>query len=99
MRKIIIENKTNVSGITGYVAEPGEAKIARMTQLKQPIEGGGQIAFTERKEGVKPEYDIRTDKFDIAMEMMDKVYASKEMTKQEGENLKESVDTSVNTED
>ena len=36
-------------------------------------EGDGKtwaIAYTEKKDGVKPEYDIRTDRFEIAREAM-----------------------------
>lgn len=39
-------------------------------------EGDGKtwaIAYTEKKDGVKPEYDIRTDRFEIAREAMEKI--------------------------
>lgn len=32
--------------------------------------------YTERSEGVRPEYDIRTDRFEIAQEAMDKASKS-----------------------
>lgn len=31
------------------------------------------IAYTEKKDGVKPEYDIRTDRFEIAREAMETI--------------------------
>ena len=37
-------------------------------------EGDGKtwaIAYTEKRDGVKPEYDIRTDRFEIAREAME----------------------------
>ena len=35
------------------------------------------IIFTEKKDGVLPAYNIRTDRFDIALEAMDKIGKSK----------------------
>ena len=40
---------------------------------KEPITDGAPIIYTERKDGVLPEYDIRTDRWDIAIDAMDKV--------------------------
>ena len=43
----------------------------------EPITDGAPIIFTERKDGVLPEYDIRTDRWDIAITAMDKVNTDK----------------------
>lgn len=50
-----------------------EAKVRRIINNKEPIEDGAPIIFTERKEGVKPEYNIRTDRFELAVEAQDKI--------------------------
>lgn len=50
-----------------------EQKIRRITNNNDPIKDGAPLVYTERKDGVKPEYDIRTDRFDIALDAMDKV--------------------------
>jgi len=60
-----------------------EEKIERMMNNKEPIEEEAPLAFTERKEGVKPEYDIRTDRFEIAVEAMDQVQKAKQETRRE----------------
>lgn len=54
-------------------AEPIEEKVARIVENNEPITDGVQLIYTKRSEGVKPEYDIRTDKWDIAQEKMEKV--------------------------
>ena len=50
-----------------------ETKVQRITEIKEPITDGSPIIYTDRKEGVKAEYNIRTDRFDIALDAMDKV--------------------------
>lgn len=60
-----------------YEGESIETKVARMEETKEPISDGAPVVYTEKKDGVKPELDIRTDKWDIAIDAMDKVNASK----------------------
>ena len=65
-----------------YLGETLEMKVRRITELKEPITDGSPVIYTERSEGVKPEYNIRTDRFDIALDAMDKVnrnYLAKRM--------------------
>lgn len=50
-----------------------EDKIKRILNNKEPITDGAPIVYTERKDGVQPQYDIRTDRFEIAVDAMDKV--------------------------
>lgn len=52
-------------------------------QQNEPIKDGAPIIHTERKDGVLPEHDIRTDRFEIAVEAMDKV-AKSIVAKREG---------------
>ena len=40
---------------------------------KEPIDDGAPVIYTARKDGVDPAYNIRTDRFELAAEMMDKV--------------------------
>lgn len=54
-----------------------EVKVDRVTTQNEPIKDGAPPIYTERKEGVLPGYDIRTDRFEIAVEAMDKVTKSK----------------------
>ena len=61
-----------------YEAEPLEVKLRRkMKGGKVDEEEGDQktwaIAYTEKRDGVRPEYDIRTDRFEIAREAMETI--------------------------
>lgn len=56
-----------------YEGEMLETKIERVTTLKEPITDGAPLIYTERKDGVRPEFDIRTDRFEIAIDAMDAV--------------------------
>lgn len=49
-----------------------EDKCKRLVETKEPITDGAPILYTERKDGVLPAYDIRTDRWAIAQEAMDK---------------------------
>ena len=60
-----------------YEGEPIEIKVKRIVENKEPISDGAPIIYTEKKDGVLPQFDIRTDKWDIAIEAMDKVHSSK----------------------
>lgn len=53
-----------------------EAKVCRIVNNGEPISDGAPLIYTERKDGVKEEYNIRTDRFDIALNAMDYVTAS-----------------------
>nr|WAE43696.1 MAG: hypothetical protein [Microviridae sp.] len=54
-----------------------EEKIYRLINDKEPIKDGAPPIFTERKDGVNAAYNIRTDRFEIAVEAMDRIRASK----------------------
>ena len=61
-----------------YEAEPLEVKLRKKMKggKVDEEEGDGKtwaIAYTEKKDGVKPEYDIRTDRFEIAREAMETI--------------------------
>lgn len=59
-----------------YECKSIEREIEQAETTKQPIEATSPIIYTPRKDGVRPEYDIRTDRFAIAQQAMDHVAAS-----------------------
>lgn len=67
--------KATKSSITrkdiSFVGESIENKVYRITNNKEPIKDGAPIIYTERKEGVLPQYDIRADRFEVAIEAKD----------------------------
>ena len=97
MRKInlSIEN-TNICVNESYEAERLEFKIQKMMDAKNPIGSEVTPMYTERKDGVLPQYDVRTDRVEIALEATDKVSKS-EIAKRE-ERHKEKVEGDGKTE-
>ena len=79
IRKPIIKNpKSQIEIYNKREAEPLEVKLRRKMRggKVDEEEGDGKtwaIAYTEKKDGVRPEYDIRTDRFEIAREAMETV--------------------------
>ena len=59
---------------------------AKIYSGKDFAEGQAEI-YTEKKDGVQPEFDIRTDRFEVAIEAMDKINqsAANQIAKSKGE--------------
>lgn len=68
--------KTSINQNDTYRAERIELKIRRILHNGEPIDETAPLIYTNRKDGVKPEYDIRTDRFEKALEAMDKASAN-----------------------
>lgn len=73
MRTVIILNKTGLETNKSYEAEPLEAKLRKITETKEPIGMEADMIYTERKQGVEPAYDIRTDRWEIAQMHMGEI--------------------------
>lgn len=67
--KPCLEDYAAVETIEG---ERIEQKVRRLMDEKSPINDGAPMIYTERKDGVLPSYDIRTDRWIIAQEAMEK---------------------------
>ena len=60
--------------------EEGEniiTKVRRILDENEPLTDGAPLIYTPKEDGVKPEFDIRTDKWQIAINAMDRVNAYK----------------------
>ena len=68
--------KSQLKSVEILEGEPIELKIERITNNKEPITDGAPEIFTERKDGVISAYNIRTDRWEVAAEAMDKVSGS-----------------------
>ena len=66
-----------MGSVESYEGESIEKKVSKLIDNNEPITDGAPIIFTEKKDGVLPQYDIRTDKWDIAQSAMDLANASK----------------------
>lgn len=107
MKTVRIKDKHNMISVETYQGESIERKVQRIVEENEPIEDGAPIIFQERADGVKPEYNIRTDRWDVAIEAMDKVSAEElsKYTRSQGQpgeeiNLKkeQKADVTIQTE-
>lgn len=72
-----------------YQAEPREVKLRKIIsgESTNMEDGVFPIIYTEKKDGVMPEYDIRTDRFEVAIDAIDKINKStaSQVAKNKGE--------------
>lgn len=72
-----------------YQAEPREVKLRKIIsgESNNMEDGVFPIIYTEKKDGVLPEYDIRTDRFEVAIDAIDKINQSvaNQIAKNKGE--------------
>ena len=68
---------TYMGEVESFEGETIERKVAKLLENNEPITDGAPIIYTEKKDGVLPQYDIRTDKWEIAQSAMDLANASK----------------------
>lgn len=75
--------KTTLKVNNSYEGVTIETKLERMLNNKEPIGDGASIIYTERKNGVHPEMDIRTDRWEHAVDARDKQAKSKIATREQ----------------
>lgn len=72
-----------------YQAEPREVKLRKIIngESNNMEDGVFPTIYTEKKDGVQPEFDIRTDRFEIAIDAIDKINqsAANQIAKNKGE--------------
>ena len=75
-------NKIRVNNFKGMIeiAEKGETsikKIQRILDENEPLTDGAPMIYTPKQAGVRDDCNIRTDKWALAMDAMDRVNAYK----------------------
>ena len=75
MKKGMIYPKSQIIVTATAEGKSIEEEIRKMIQNKEPIQATAKINYTERKEGVLPQYNIRYDKFNGAVDASGKVYS------------------------
>ena len=73
-------NATQIEVESGFEAESIEDQVRRMVKNNEPITAISPEIFTNESEGVRPEFDIRTDRFDLALDAM-KLIEKQELAK------------------
>lgn len=79
MKRKIIAKSHNV-GFKPLKTSEGETierKCARLVENNEPISDGAPLIYPDKKDGVRPETNIRTDKWAIAQEAMNRVTKEK----------------------
>ena len=73
MKRVNVPTKSAIRTTDAYECDRLELKLRRLIESKEPIDDNVTVplVYTERKEGVLPAYDIRTDRFDLAIMAMD----------------------------
>lgn len=89
MYKVKEPNKSKIEINESYNGETIEQKVRRIINNKEPITDGAPLIYTERKDGIQPEYDVRTDRFELAVEAMDKVSKTHTARREERNKPKE----------
>lgn len=97
------QNKTQKTSLKineSYQGERIEEKIHRIVNNKEPITDGAPLIYTDRKDGILPDYDIRTDRFEVAIEAHDKIQKSHIAKREQtlAEKAKKGMETEKNTE-
>lgn len=68
---------------TSYEAESIEQMLRKAKEGESIELGGKELLYTEKKDGVLPITNIRTDKFDLAMEALDTVERTRAVKEKE----------------
>jgi len=89
MYKVPVIPKTSINNkMQFYEGEQLEEKVRRILENNEPISDSAPTIYTERKDGVIADYNIRTDRWDIAIEGMDTVAKGKLAQRDARENPK-----------
>ena len=91
MRRIpVFKKMKGIKKIDAYKGEIIEDKVKRLTENKEPIKDAAPLVYTKKVDGVLPQYNIRTDKWDLVQGKMEAANKQK-MLKAKG------LDTAIKT--
>lgn len=72
MRRIpVFKKMKGIIKIDTYEGELIEDKVRRLTENKEPIKDSAPLVYTRKADGVLPQYNIRTDKWDLVQGKME----------------------------
>lgn len=83
MYRTITARPTKINRNESMQGETIEQKIDRVLNNQEPITDGAPLIYTERMEGIRPEHNIRTDRFEIAIDATDAINRSHQAKRQE----------------
>ena len=59
--------------VESYEGQSIEDRCKKLVETGEPIKDTSPLIFTPKEKGVMPQYDVRTDKWEIAQNAMDRV--------------------------
>lgn len=83
MKKIRIGNNTELCINNSEIGEMLETKIERLVTNGEQLKDTTPLIYTERGSGVQAGYNIRTDRFEIAVEASDRITKSYQARREE----------------
>lgn len=83
MLQFKIKNQTKLKINESVEGETIEQKIERIISNNEPIKDGAPLIYTERKEGIRASTNIRTDRWEIAIDGTDKIARSYQARREE----------------
>lgn len=78
-------------------SESLEEKLRKVIEMKEPIDDTAPLIYTEKKEGVHAAYDIRTDRFEIAIDANDRIQGALVARREEQERQKKETESKTDT--
>ena len=59
-----------------------EEEMLKAKEGKEPLKATAKVTYNDRRDGVLPQHDIRTDRFDVALQQTTKVHKSEAAKRQ-----------------
>lgn len=84
MYKTIKPTKGSLKANKAYVGQSMEIMVQRILNNNEPINAQSIPIYQHRGDGVNPDYNIRTDRWEYAIEASDKMTQSQRATRQAG---------------
>lgn len=76
MKKGIIYPHSRIQTEVAREGQSIEEYLRKALAGKEPIKATAKVTYNDRKDGVLPQHDIRTDRFEVALMATDKIHAS-----------------------
>lgn len=94
-----IKSKTSIRKNDAIEAQRLEDKIADLVNGNGSIEETAPLIYTEKKDGVSPSYNIRTDRFEVALDAKDAIQRMSRAKREEKPGSEESKKSSTEVEE
>lgn len=91
MKQTAIYRKSLIKINKATEGEPLEYKIERIVNNKEKIKDGAPLLYTERKHGVLASTNIRTDRWEVALEATEKIEKSYKARREEKAKIAEKI--------